>query len=75
MRSRKATSRARGAARRTSGRSHSAPVRYRLSKLWHPSWYQGGRKRRGYFEGWELKERLRFVDGQFLTPTMSFEVP
>ena len=33
----------------------SAPVGYRLSKLWHPDWYQNGRKRQGYFEGWYFK--------------------
>ena len=32
--------------------AHSAPMRHRLLKPWHPGWYQDGRKRRGYFEGW-----------------------
>ncbi|MDO8847132.1 MAG: tocopherol cyclase family protein [Coriobacteriia bacterium] len=35
--------------------AHSAPLRYRLSKPWHPGWYQNGRKRQGYFEGWYFK--------------------
>ena len=35
--------------------TRSAPLRHRLLKPWHPGWYQDGRKRRGYFEGWYFK--------------------
>ncbi|MHB8805842.1 MAG: tocopherol cyclase family protein [Coriobacteriia bacterium] len=35
--------------------ARTTPLRYRLSKLWHPDWYQDGRKRQGYFEGWYFK--------------------
>lgn len=28
---------------------------YRLTKLWHPSYFQDGAKRDGYFEGWYFK--------------------
>lgn len=55
--------------------AHSAPLRHRLSKLWHPGWYQDGRKRQGYFEGWYFKcvdasaqHAIAVIPGISLTP-------
>lgn len=30
-------------------------VRYALKKIWNPSWFQGNRKKKNYFEGWYFK--------------------
>lgn len=30
-------------------------ARYALKKTWNPSWFQGNRKKKNYFEGWYLK--------------------
>jgi hypothetical protein len=53
----------------------SAPIRYRLSKLWNPDRYQDGRKRQGYFEGWYFKcvdaaaqHAVALIPGISLTP-------
>src|SRR5512133_2074539 len=35
--------------------SRQLPLSYRIGKVWHPAWYQDGRKSRGYFEGWYFK--------------------
>lgn len=31
------------------------PPWYDMAKIWNPSWFQGNRKKSGYFEGWYLK--------------------
>ena len=33
---------------------HKSPF-YNLKKIWNPSWFQGNRKKRNYFEGWYFK--------------------
>ena len=33
----------------------AAPFGYGLKKIWNPSWFQGDRKKQGYFEGWYFK--------------------
>ncbi len=33
---------------------HKTPF-YNLKKIWNPSWFQGNRKKRKYFEGWYFK--------------------
>lgn len=55
--------------------SRSAPLHHRLLKPWHPGWYQDGRKRQGYFEGWYLKcvdasarHAVALIPGISLTP-------
>lgn len=36
-------------------RERSMPSGYDLKKIWNPSWFQGNRKKNGYFEGWYFK--------------------
>ncbi|MDO8879582.1 MAG: tocopherol cyclase family protein [Coriobacteriia bacterium] len=55
--------------------ARSAPIRHRLAKLWNPGWYQDGRKRQGYFEGWYFKcvdagaqHAVALIPGISLTP-------
>ncbi len=35
--------------------TNGSPWLYNLKKIWNPSWFQGSRKRTGYFEGWYFK--------------------
>ncbi len=55
--------------------ARSAPFRHRFAKLWNPGWYQDGRKRKGYFEGWYFKcvdasaqHAVALIPGISLTP-------
>ncbi len=36
-------------------REKGLPGIYDLKKIWHPSWFQGNRRKKNYFEGWYFK--------------------
>jgi len=51
---------------------------YALSKIWNPTWFQGNRHKKNYFEGWYFKSvsqegehSMAFIPGLSVNPTNS----